>query len=345
MEIINKEKGILDIFASMNKSFNRRSFNNEVLDSFSDPLGNHSLLNIYRECYEELNVFFSSQVLNLANKSVPYHHAMRIKRFESISNKFHIGITRMQDILGHRLIFEDLDTLYDYLYSLKRRVDYLSEYRKDIGIKIHRQCDYIDHPKDSAYRSLHVIFEIRVPDSIFGKYYVELQLRTKLQHYWSTAVETIEQFHTVAVPIVLKRNAENNLLSEERVRWQKFFKGASEIFAKLEKYKYIRAKEKEAIVDKYKDFLYKMADIEDNVEIKEKENAQGDNKQRLIRKNNKKSVAWEKGANIYEFFKHDNTAVWSGKDMLYTESILSDDLKLLYPNYFGITKDFRRIFT
>lgn len=52
--------------------------------------------------------------------------------------------------------------------------------------------DYISTPKESGYRSLHLKYKNKNkyrPD--YDGLQIEIQLRTKLQHIWATAVETM----------------------------------------------------------------------------------------------------------------------------------------------------------
>src|SRR5690606_10212353 len=55
--------------------------------------------------------------------------------------------------------------------------------------------NYIDEPKKDGYRSIHLIY--RYENDIAPEYRglsIELQLRTRLQHAWATAVETMGTF-------------------------------------------------------------------------------------------------------------------------------------------------------
>ncbi len=56
--------------------------------------------------------------------------------------------------------------------------------------------DYIMEPRDEdGYRSLHIIFRYQNKKAEdYNGLLVELQIRTKLQHYWATAVETMGTF-------------------------------------------------------------------------------------------------------------------------------------------------------
>lgn len=49
--------------------------------------------------------------------------------------------------------------------------------------------DYIHHPKADGYRSLHVIAQHDSEQMGLNDLYCELQIRTRLQHEWATALE------------------------------------------------------------------------------------------------------------------------------------------------------------
>lgn len=85
--------------------------------------------------------------------------------------------------------------------------------------------DYIDHPKESGYRSLHLIYRYKNPAAeIYNGLTLELQFRTGLQHAWATAVETIGSFLNQALKS-----------SEGPAEWLDYFKVVSSAFALIEK--------------------------------------------------------------------------------------------------------------
>ncbi len=57
-----------------------------------------------------------------------------------------------------------------------------------------RDNDHIAAPRrDTGYRSRHLVFKFCDPDGSddFNRHFVEVQFRTRLQHYWATAVEAV----------------------------------------------------------------------------------------------------------------------------------------------------------
>lgn len=91
----------------------------------------------------------------------------------------------MQDIGGVRVI---ADTIQD-VYALYKAV---SDNRKSRQILELPPNDYIARPKRDGYRSLHQVFRYvsdKHPEA--NGLRIELQIRTRLQHAWATAVETL----------------------------------------------------------------------------------------------------------------------------------------------------------
>ncbi|MCC6760342.1 MAG: RelA/SpoT domain-containing protein [Chitinophagaceae bacterium] len=116
--------------------------------------------------------------------------AQRLKRAPSIISKLRreprMKLSTMQDIAGIRAVMnrlKDVKKLSTELKDSKAKHKLLSE------------ADYINNPKKSGYRSIHLIFEYHnkaTPESDGLK--IEVQLRTKLQHIWATSVETMGTF-------------------------------------------------------------------------------------------------------------------------------------------------------
>ena len=88
--------------------------------------------------------------------------------------------------------------------------------------------DYIEKPKDDGYRSLHQVFKYKstIAPELNGLF-IELQIRTKLQHSWATAVETLG--------LVEKSSFKTGEGAEE---FKRFFKLASVLFAHHESQPY-----------------------------------------------------------------------------------------------------------
>lgn len=156
----------------------------------------------------------------LADQGItPILISQRLKRLSSIQNKLDLnpqmGLGGMQDIGGVRIVLEDMEDLRDIFSILDN---------KHIGdFKLQRITNYIENPKDSGYRSIHFVYKLTSNDSIYNGLRFELQIRTKLQHSWATALETVD-IHT-NTPLKSGYGDED---------WLEFFKLVSSLFAHKE---------------------------------------------------------------------------------------------------------------
>lgn len=153
------------------------------------------------------------------NSIEPILISQRLKRLSSIQYKLDLNpdmrLGGMQDIGGLRVVLgemEFIDNAYDLLGS-------------NIGnFELQRITDYIEKPKDSGYRSIHFIYKYISDKEIYNGLKFELQIRTKLQHGWATALETVD-IHTKSA---LKSGQGDD-------NWLDFFKIISSLFAHKEK--------------------------------------------------------------------------------------------------------------
>ncbi len=84
--------------------------------------------------------------------------------------------------------------------------------------------DYIANPKTTGYRSVHLVYKYsNEKNPAYNGLHVELQIRSKLQHAWATAVETLGTFLEQALK---SSEGEKELLD--------FFALAGSAFAHLE---------------------------------------------------------------------------------------------------------------
>lgn len=153
------------------------------------------------------------------NRIEPYLMSQRLKRLTSIEYKLDLnpkmGLGGMQDIGGFRAVLKDVKDLY----KLKKNIE--NETYKKIYDKTK---DYVSHPKPSGYRSIHYIYKYNSSVKKYDNLQVELQIRTKLQHNWATAVET--------AGIITKTSLKSSQGPDE---WLEFFKVVSSLFAIKEK--------------------------------------------------------------------------------------------------------------
>jgi putative GTP pyrophosphokinase len=145
----------------------------------------------------------------------------RLKRLPSIASKLQrfddMSLSRMQDIAGLRAVVPNPKALESLYRSYVESQRFPHELRR-----IH---DYVGNPKSDGYRSIHLIYKyqnVRAPQ--YDGLHVELQLRTRMQHAWATAVETVDVFENLAI----KAGRPTPL-------WREFFLLASAAFSALEK--------------------------------------------------------------------------------------------------------------
>lgn len=115
----------------------------------------------------------------------------RLKRLDSIIGKLkretNMDLWRMQDLGGCRFIVPTVNEVFTFAEKYKNsRVRH--EYK--------RTYDYINNPKLSGYRSLHLVYKFHsdTKDTYNQNMLIEIQFRTHLQHVWATALETMGLF-------------------------------------------------------------------------------------------------------------------------------------------------------
>jgi Region found in RelA / SpoT proteins len=114
------------------------------------------------------------------------HTVARLKRMPSIRRKLQKlpgKLNQMQDLAGCRAILplmKDVTSLTDLLRSGSTHV-------------LHNEADYINKPKPDGYRCHHMVFKFwgAGDDQAFTGRRIEIQVRTRLQHSWATAVEAV----------------------------------------------------------------------------------------------------------------------------------------------------------
>lgn len=117
--------------------------------------------------------------------------AARLKRMQAIRRKLRRpdlphNLSQLQDLGGCRAILPsiaDVHTLLDVLRSRSRH-------------ELWREDPYIAEPKDDGYRSHHLRYKFRGKGaaSVHDGRRIEVQVRTRLQHSWATAVEAVGLF-------------------------------------------------------------------------------------------------------------------------------------------------------
>jgi putative GTP pyrophosphokinase len=173
-----------------------------------------------------LNTF--KTVLYNRTKGLEVQIAQRLKRRPTILDKLvrepDMRLSRMHDIAGCRVIFVDLDDLYEF----RSRVHNARFDHKRRGVDDDR-WNYIDRPKQSGYRGIHDVYTYHVEPKKgiarekqpWNGMLVEIQYRTAIQHAWATAVEL--------AGLVTENNPKFDRGSQDFID---FFRVASEILAR-----------------------------------------------------------------------------------------------------------------
>lgn len=124
-----------------------------------------------------------------------YSYSQRLKRLPSIISKIKrfkdMRLSRMQDLAGIRVILNNLKDVEDFKNIVKNEL-YKAPNNKNNFVFV-REKDYIKDPKIDGYRSVHQVYKYKgnMYKNLNG-YFLELQIRTKLQHQWATALEIID---------------------------------------------------------------------------------------------------------------------------------------------------------
>lgn len=123
---------------------------------------------------------------NLRSKNPDSIVVQRLKRLDSITGKIErfpkMDLYHMQDLGGCRVIVDSIDEVYSAMNQYKSsRIRHI----------LKREYDYIQNPKESGYRSYHMVYQFHSDkkETYNKNMLIEIQFRTKLQHIWATAVE------------------------------------------------------------------------------------------------------------------------------------------------------------
>ncbi|MFN8278651.1 MAG: RelA/SpoT domain-containing protein [Saprospiraceae bacterium] len=180
-----------------------------------------NLINNWRTNHLHPLVTLKNSLLRLLSKTniVPILVSQRLKRLSSIEYKLDLnpdmGLGGMQDIGGFRAVLKDVKDLEKLKKALiNQRTPH----------KLERVVDYVSLPKNTGYQSIHFVYKYTSRKDDFDGLKLELQIRTKLQHNWATAVET--------AGIITKTSLKSNQGPDD---WLDFFKVVSSLFAIKEK--------------------------------------------------------------------------------------------------------------
>lgn len=148
--------------------------------------------------------------------------AQRIKRLSSIQLKLErfptMRLSQMQDIGGCRAIVTNIS----HVRLLVKKYE-----NSDLKHRLSSKDDYIFSPKPSGYRGVHLIYKCfydKPNSSVYNDQHIEMQIRSREQHAWATAVETVGTF--------LNQSLKSSQGEED---WLRFFELMGSVLALREK--------------------------------------------------------------------------------------------------------------
>ena len=175
------------------------------------------IFNYFRQIHELIFEEFYKKI-KLPDK---YIVVTRLKRMESIIDKLRrpnsSKLSRIDDIAGIRIIVNNFTEIYEISELLEKLL-----ISNNCQLKYNK--DYIEFSKKDGYRSLHKIFTFSYENKNLN---FEIQIRTKLQHLWSTTVEIYDLIEYKN----LKSGSFNKLKTWEGL----FFKRCSKVIENFEK--------------------------------------------------------------------------------------------------------------
>ncbi len=262
--------------------------------------------------------------------------AQRLKRTSSIVKKLNrfstMRLTQMQDIGGCRAVVSTIDQVYELTNKIKD---------SRIKHKLVNEKDYIKQPKQDGYRGIHIIYKYQSDrKETYNNHCIEIQIRTRLQHAWATAVETISTL------------TGQGLKSEQgEAAWKEFFALVGKLFAVREGAEFlyedelneirktVRATEIELrVIERLTAFQRAMKEFVENPALHNAKyflmvlNAQDE--QVIIRAYTQSQ--YEQAASDYSVAERGDLTTDSKDTVLVvTDSVYA--LRTAYPNYFGDT--------
>jgi ppGpp synthetase/RelA/SpoT-type nucleotidyltranferase len=205
-----------------------------------------NVLSYWRLSHENpLNEAYNILQNNVLKHDKKAFFAKRLKRYEAIVKKLKrlkTNLSTMQDIGGCRAIVESEKKVFQSMRELKKHKNF-----RDDSLK-RKHKDYISSPKEDGYRGYHLIGKF--PYGHGDNRVIEIQIRTRIQHYWATALEVVDLFTGRA----LKSN-------EGDSEWRPFFADVGTQFSVMDRIHLFHQKNKQ---DQFK---YYVELLESNKEL------------------------------------------------------------------------------
>ena len=260
----------------------------------------------------------------------------RLKRLESILKKIRredgMDLWRMQDLGGCRFIVETIDDVYKFSDQLRK---------SNIRHEFKREYDYIQNPKTTGYRSLHLVFKYHSDRSeTFNRnMLIEIQFRTHLQHLWATALETMDRY---AGQDLKSGNGDKT--------YERFFVLVSCLFAMRERCSLVSnvPTDKDEIIHELESInashiLDQLSAFNVAMSIPTENTPNGyfvlilNYKKKLLRQRYYKPSEFDDAARVYSSIENNEN---SDLDVVMVRAESSNALKKAYPNYFVDIREF-----
>ncbi len=162
----------------------------------------------YQQAVEELKIKFKSirkEYRDMSKYSPIEFVTGRVKKISSIIEKCerrHIKIDEieevMEDIAGIRIMCQFKDDIYNVVELIRDRDG------KDL--EIFYEKDYVSDPKESGYKSYHIIIKYSV-QTAFGEKNIlaELQIRTLAMNFWATIEHSLNYKYRENIPAKVRK--------------------------------------------------------------------------------------------------------------------------------------------
>ncbi|WP_429129676.1 hypothetical protein [Aeromonas media] len=302
-------------------------------------LFNYNIFSNWRAAHaypmQSMLMYFRKHALNVDESSII---AQRLKRAPSIISKLSreqgMNLDRMEDIAGCRIIVKTISDVY------KTRDMIINGRTRNI---LHRERDYIANPKASGYRGIHLVYKYNGKKTNYSGLAVELQIRSKVQHSWATAVEVVGAFTGQALKA-----------SQGASEWLEFFQLASIAFSKIENKKLTidysdSEHQKLILLSKKLDVLSKIRAFAVSTNKLSNNKRKGDD-YFLLKLDTEKSIISLKSyasSELDQATSHYSEIEREVKDKKHIDVVLVStksihSLKKAYPNYFADTSEFSK---
>lgn len=167
-----------------------RRLDNWTVEQYDEYENVLRIINNWRQSHSYPLNAIQVNLRNHARKVDPgFLVAQRLKRFSSIESKLFrlsdMKLSQMQDIGGCRAVVDtikEVQQLHDS-YIVSRSHHLLST-----------TDDYIANPKNDGYRGIHLVYKYQSNvehRQVYNDLKIEIQLRSRFQHAWATAVEVV----------------------------------------------------------------------------------------------------------------------------------------------------------